>query len=93
MASVQSMFMQTNSSFSLRLSEPKRTFIFGSNSSNAEAKTEIGQPSNDRVLYSDKARSFKQSEHALDRNFIINNNKKCTIIKFHRSENIYMCYE
>ena len=38
---------------------------------NAEAKTEIGPPSSDRALYSDKARSFNQSERALYRNFII----------------------
>ena len=38
---------------------------------NAEAKTEIGPPSSDRALYSDKARSFNQSERALYLNFII----------------------
>ena len=41
---------------------------------NAEAKTEIGPPSSDRALYSDKARSFNQSERALYRNFIIKHN-------------------
>ena len=56
----------------MRLSEPKRTFTFGSNSSNAKAKTEIGPPLIDRDLYSDKARSFNQLERALYRNFIIN---------------------
>ena len=43
---------------------------------NAEAKTEIGPPSSDRALYSDKARSFNQSERALYLNFIINENKQ-----------------
>ena len=38
---------------------------------NAEAKTEFGPPSSDRALYSDKARSFNQSERALYLNFII----------------------
>ena len=39
---------------------------------NVKAKTEIGLPLSDRALYSDKARSFNQSERALYRNFIIN---------------------
>ena len=34
-------------------------------------KTEIGPPSSDRALYSDKARSFNQSERALYQIFII----------------------
>ena len=38
---------------------------------NAEAKTKIGLPLSDRALYSDKTRSFNQSERALYRNFII----------------------
>ena len=38
---------------------------------NAEAKTEISPPSSDRALYSDKARSFNQSQRAFYRNFII----------------------
>ena len=42
---------------------------------NAEAKTEIGPPLSDRALYSDKARSFNQSERALYRNFNIIKNK------------------
>ena len=70
---------QTNSSFSLHLSESKRTFIFGSNLSNAKAKTEIGLPSTERTLYSDKARSFNQSKRTLYRNFII------TVFKDYRS--------
>ena len=54
----------------MRLSEPERTFIFGQMRQNAEAKTEIGLPLSDRAPYSDKARSFNQSERALYRNFI-----------------------
>ena len=42
----------------------------------AEAKTEIGPPLSDRALYSDKARSFNQSERALYRNFIIKLNSE-----------------
>ena len=42
---------------------------------NAEAKTEIRPPSTERVLYSDKARFFNQSERVLYRNFIIKLNK------------------
>ena len=43
---------------------------------NAEAETEIGPPSSDRALYSDKAHSFNQSERALNQNFIINRNNR-----------------
>ena len=53
------------------LSQRVRLFL-GQIRQNAEAKTEIGPPSSDRALYSDKARSFNQSERALYRNFIIN---------------------
>ena len=49
----------------LRLSEPERTFIFGSNSSKCRSKNRKSDP----ALYSDKARSFNQPEHALYRNF------------------------
>ena len=41
---------------------------------NSEAKTEIGPPLSDRALYSDKARSFNQSERSLYQNFIITSN-------------------
>ena len=54
------------------LSQRGRLFL-GQIRQNAEAETEIGPPSSDRALYSDKARSFNQSECALYRNFIINN--------------------
>ena len=43
---------------------------------NAKAKTEFGPPSSDRALYSDKARSFNQSERALYLDFIIIKVKK-----------------
>ena len=36
--------------------------------------------STDRALYSDKARSFSQSERALYRNFIINHNRSFTYL-------------
>ena len=52
------------------LSQRGRLFL-GQIRQNAEARTEIGLPSSDRALYSDKARSFNQSEHALYRSFII----------------------
>ena len=56
------------------MSQRGRLFL-GQIRQNAEAKTEIGPPLSDRALYSDKARSFNQSERALYRNFIIILNK------------------
>ena len=76
MASCIPCLLQTNNSFSLRLSEPKRTLLWGQIRQIAEAKTEIGLPSTDRALYSHKARFFNQSERALYRNFIIIKNTK-----------------
>ena len=52
------------------LSQRGRLFL-GQIRQNAEAKTEIGPPSADRALYSDKARSLNLSQCTLYRNFII----------------------
>ena len=71
MVSVQSIILQTNSWFSLRLSEPKTTFSFCQIRRNAEVETEIGPPLTDRALFSDKAHYLNQPERALYRDFII----------------------
>ena len=78
--------LQTNSSFSLR-------FVFLSQiCQNSEAKTEIGPPSTDRAVFSDKARSFNQSERALYRNFIINGIKISASFLYSKIRHFNTCH-